>query len=113
MPPSSALVAWVFGQSRTALRGSGTSRSKRSIDTRLGRNRRKFDMKKTFTLAAILAAMGLPALAQAAAIDWAKVDAAIGKSAVVSGDVHRYGLPRSDHGNGDEGHGPARRRKRD
>src|ERR1700719_2224762 len=30
-------------------------------------------------------------------IDWQKVDEAIGrKPAVVSGDVHRYGFPRSD-----------------
>ena len=29
-------------------------------------------------------------------IDWKKVDEAIGRSAAVSGDVHRYGFPRSD-----------------
>jgi hypothetical protein len=29
-------------------------------------------------------------------IDWAKVDAALGKTASVQGDVHRYGIPRSD-----------------
>jgi len=29
-------------------------------------------------------------------IDWTKVDAALGKSASVQGDVHRYGIPRSD-----------------
>jgi hypothetical protein len=29
-------------------------------------------------------------------IDWKKVDSAIGRSAAVSGDVHRYGFPRSD-----------------
>jgi len=28
--------------------------------------------------------------------DWAKVDAALGKTASVQGDVHRYGIPRSD-----------------
>src|SRR6266700_4235261 len=32
----------------------------------------------------------------AADIDWKKVDAALGKTAAVSGEVHRYGLPRSD-----------------
>src|SRR5262245_62329161 len=32
----------------------------------------------------------------AADIDWAKVDAALGKTASVQGDVHRYGIPRSD-----------------
>lgn len=31
-----------------------------------------------------------------AEIDWPKVDAAIGKPAAVSGNVHRYGLPRGD-----------------
>jgi hypothetical protein len=29
-------------------------------------------------------------------IDWKKVDEAIGRSAAVAGDVHRYGFPRSD-----------------
>jgi hypothetical protein len=29
-------------------------------------------------------------------IDWKKVDEAIGRSAAVSGDVHRYGFPRTD-----------------
>ena len=29
-------------------------------------------------------------------IDWKKVDAALGKTATVSGEVHRYGFPRSD-----------------
>ncbi|XIA62011.1 DUF1259 domain-containing protein [Bradyrhizobium sp. TZ2] len=34
--------------------------------------------------------------ARAADIDWKKVDAALGKTAAVSGEIHRYGLPRSD-----------------
>src|SRR5215831_11216489 len=34
--------------------------------------------------------------AQAQEIDWKKVDEAIGRSAAVSSDVHRYGFPRSD-----------------
>jgi hypothetical protein len=29
-------------------------------------------------------------------IDWPKVDAALGRKSAVSGDVHRYGFPRSD-----------------
>src|SRR6202048_1441724 len=53
-------------------------------------------MKTISVLAMLFAAAAMPALAQAADIDWTKVDAALGKSAVVSGDVHRYGLPRSD-----------------
>src|SRR3954453_21452090 len=34
--------------------------------------------------------------ANAQDIDWKKVDTAIGRSAAVSGDVHRYGFPRTD-----------------
>ncbi len=34
--------------------------------------------------------------AQAQAIDWQKVDEALGRKPAVSGDVHRYGFPRSD-----------------
>jgi hypothetical protein len=34
--------------------------------------------------------------AVAADIDWSKVDTALGKTATVQGEVHRYGIPRSD-----------------
>src|SRR6266446_6204431 len=34
--------------------------------------------------------------ANAQEIDWKKVDAALGKTGAVSGEVHRYGFPRSD-----------------
>jgi hypothetical protein len=34
--------------------------------------------------------------AQAQTIDWQKVDAAMGRKAAVSGEIHRYGFPRSD-----------------
>src|SRR3981189_1531302 len=53
-------------------------------------------MKRKLALMMLVAAAAMPTLAQAADIDWRKVDAALGKSAVVSGDVHRYGLLRSD-----------------
>src|SRR6267154_5887135 len=53
-------------------------------------------MKRNLTLLTLLATMAFPALASAADIDWKKVDAALGKTAAVSGEVHRYGLPRSD-----------------
>src|SRR5437763_6542612 len=44
---------------------------------------------------AILASVNTTARSQE--IDWQKVDEAIGrKAAVVAGDVHRYGFPRSD-----------------
>lgn len=35
--------------------------------------------------------------ARAQEIDWQRVDAALGRTASVSGDVHRYGFPRSDY----------------
>lgn len=52
-------------------------------------------MTITRTIAALAVAALLPGAA-AQSIDWKKVDAALGKSASVSGEVHRYGLPRSD-----------------
>ena len=36
------------------------------------------------------------AAASAQEINWSKVDAALGRKAAVSGDVHRYGFPRTD-----------------
>src|SRR5262249_9154034 len=36
------------------------------------------------------------AAAQAQEIDWQKVDNAFGRKGAVSGDVHRYGFPRTD-----------------
>ena len=53
-------------------------------------------MKRKLTLLTLAAATAFPTLAAAAEIDWKKVDAALGKTAAVSGEVHRYGLPRSD-----------------
>lgn len=44
----------------------------------------------------MLAATAIPTLVNAAEMDWKKVDAALGKTAVISGVVHRYGMPRSD-----------------
>ena len=40
--------------------------------------------------------LAFAAQAHAAEIDWTKVDAALGKTASVQGQVHRYGIPRSD-----------------
>src|SRR3954468_5137466 len=42
------------------------------------------------------AAVALAGAAQAQDIDWTKVDSALGRKAAVSGDVHRYGFPRTD-----------------
>jgi hypothetical protein len=53
-------------------------------------------MKHRLTLLALGAALLTSLPARAADIDWKKVDAALGKTAAVSGEVHRYGLPRSD-----------------
>ena len=53
-------------------------------------------MKRHLTLLMLVAAMAFPGFAKAAEIDWKKVDAALGKTAAVTGEVHRYGLPRSD-----------------
>jgi len=44
----------------------------------------------------ICTAMAVAGTAQAQGVDWQKVDAALGRSAAVGGDVHRYGFPRSD-----------------
>ena len=51
---------------------------------------------RALTLLAICAAVAGATTANAQDIDWQKVDAAIGRSAAVGGDVHRYGFPRSD-----------------
>ncbi|HZO44356.1 MAG TPA: peptidase M23, partial [Xanthobacteraceae bacterium] len=51
------------------------------------------------TAASLLAAvltLALTAAANAQEIDWKKVDEALGRSGAVTGDVHRYGFPRSD-----------------
>src|SRR5665647_1767434 len=53
-------------------------------------------MKPNLTLLMLLAAGAFPALANAAETDWKRVDAALGKTAAISGEIHRYGLPRSD-----------------
>jgi hypothetical protein len=53
-------------------------------------------MNRKPSLLALAAATVFPAFANAEDIDWKKVDAALGKTAAVTGEVHRYGLPRSD-----------------
>lgn len=53
-------------------------------------------MRITLPVAAIGLALALSTSSRAAEIDWTKVDTAIGKTAAVQGDVHRYGIPRSD-----------------
>lgn len=53
-------------------------------------------MNRKLVFLTIAAMTSFPMLAHAADIDWKKVDAAMGKTAAVTGEVHRYGLPRSD-----------------
>ena len=45
-----------------------------------------------FLAAAVIIGTG----AEAQEIDWKKIDDALGRSAAVTGDVHRYGFPRTD-----------------
>ena len=47
-----------------------------------------------FLVAIVASILNTPAMSQE--IDWQKVDEAFGRKAAVSGDVHRYGFPRSD-----------------
>ena len=42
------------------------------------------------------AVVGFACAAHAQDVDWKKVDEAIGRTAAVSGDIHRYGFPRTD-----------------
>lgn len=53
-------------------------------------------MRKMFLLSVLALALGFSTHALAAEIDWTKVDTALGKTATVQGEVHRYGIPRSD-----------------
>src|SRR5262245_23566402 len=53
-------------------------------------------MRVTTPIAALGLLVALAGQSHADEIDWAKVDAALGKTASIQGDVHRYGLPRND-----------------
>ena len=53
-------------------------------------------MRYTLPIPIFAIAFMLSGQSLAADIDWAKVDAALGKTASVQGEVHRYGIPRSD-----------------
>src|SRR5437667_11739227 len=53
-------------------------------------------MRMLMSLSISALALAFPAMAGAAEIDWSKVDAALGRTATVSGQVHRYGFPRTD-----------------
>jgi Domain of Unknown Function (DUF1259) len=51
---------------------------------------------RAMKLLAIVAMTTVATAANSQGIDWQKVDAALGRTATVTGDVHRYGFPRSD-----------------
>jgi uncharacterized protein DUF1259 len=53
-------------------------------------------MRRTGSFAFLSLALVLSMPSLAAEIDWTRVDTALGKIAAVQGDVHRYGIPRSD-----------------
>jgi hypothetical protein len=53
-------------------------------------------MRTMISNLSLLLMLAVAAPANAAEIDWAKVDAALGKAASVQGEVHRYGIPRTD-----------------
>jgi hypothetical protein len=51
-------------------------------------------LKTTMAICGFAAMFASAAVAQE--IDWKKVDEALGRSAAVAGDIHRYGFPRTD-----------------
>src|SRR6202047_2616993 len=53
-------------------------------------------MRSMLWLLAALLAASFTSVATAQEVDWQKVDGALGRKAAVSGDVHRYGFPRTD-----------------
>jgi hypothetical protein len=53
-------------------------------------------MRTALALLAAGVTLAFAAVANAQEVDWKKVDEALGRTATVSGDVHRYGFPRSD-----------------
>ena len=53
-------------------------------------------MRAKISVLIFLLALAFIGEANADEIDWPKVDAALGKSGSVQGEVHRYGIPRSD-----------------
>jgi hypothetical protein len=53
-------------------------------------------MRKMIWMMVTIFAASFAAGASAQEIDWQKVEDAFGRKPAVSGDVHRYGFPRSD-----------------
>jgi hypothetical protein len=61
-------------------------------------NQGGFQMRTKLWLLASLFAASFTSLATAQEVNWQKVDDALGRKPAVSGDVHRYGFPRTDLG---------------
>lgn len=53
-------------------------------------------MRRTLSSAIVCLSLGLASHARAGQTDWVVVDTILTRPAALSGDVHRYGLPRSD-----------------
>ena len=51
---------------------------------------------RAFHVLAISALVTMATAVHAQEIDWKKVDEAAGRTGAVTGDVHRYGFPRTD-----------------
>jgi Domain of Unknown Function (DUF1259) len=59
-------------------------------------NRKDNQMRIKLWLVASIFAASFTTVATAQEIDWQKVDDALGRKPAISGDVHRYGFPRTD-----------------
>jgi Domain of Unknown Function (DUF1259) len=53
-------------------------------------------MRTMISVLSLVLALAVSGQSQADEIDWTKVDAALGKTASIQGEIHRYGIPRSD-----------------
>src|SRR5262245_42170789 len=51
---------------------------------------------RAFKFLTFCASVAMTTAANAQTVDWQKVDEVLGRTAAVTGDVHRYGFPRSD-----------------
>jgi hypothetical protein len=54
------------------------------------------NIRTKISVLAFILALAFMGQSHADEIDWSKVDTALGKTAAVQGDVHRYGIPRTD-----------------
>jgi Domain of Unknown Function (DUF1259) len=57
---------------------------------------KEMPMRTALSLLVVVLTLAFAAVGNAQDVDWKKVDEALGRSGAVTGDVHRYGFPRSD-----------------